>query len=402
MSSWWSCACAPKVEAEFTVAGEETAEASCDIGDQKALLLGRTSSLVQSPKAGTKALTSSGAELAASKENPDEELTPSTTRASSSDPAEKLSNSASSATLVEEGGQTLSEANDAIPHDEASTMADDAARIPDVRSMLSGSELAAVKALEHELGNEGLDAVRAILVPGEALESCLLRFLKPNNLRPRPAAKALRAHLTWRGSVKPADLAPLAPGEICGCPDELLEKYMPTWHQGYDRQGRPVVFSHYGKFRFGPVLEAGVTVEKILQLHVRNSENTARLCGKQSSKLGRDVPNALIIMDTEGWDPNNLRSKGAFEWARGLAKIDQEHYPERMGQLLIINAPSSVHYFYKAASWMLPEKARNQVRILGGRETWEPALLELIEASQLPPQYGGTGPDLALATAAQQ
>jgi len=85
-----------------------------------------------------------------------------------------------------------------------------------------------------------------------------------------------------------------------------------------------------------------------------------------------------------------LAEQGAFDWARGLAKIDQEHYPERMGQLLIINAPSSVYYFYKSASWMLPEKARKQVRIFGGRETWEPVLLDLIDASELPLEYGGS------------
>jgi hypothetical protein len=265
----------------------------------------------------------------------------------------------------------------------------------DVRSSLGSGELAAVQALERELGADGIEAVRNILVAGEALESWLIRFLKPQNFRARQAAKAVRAHLAWRSSMNVAVLADLSPGEICGCTEELLGTYMPTWHQGSDRQGRPIVFSHYGKFRFGPVLEAGVTVEKILQLHIRNSERTARLCGEQSGKLGRDISDALIIMDTEGFDPNALRSKAAFEWARGMATIDQEQYPERMGQLLIINAPSSMYYFYKTVSWVLSERARSRVRIFGGRETWEPALLELVDASELPLQYGGSRPAVA-------
>lgn len=270
-------------------------------------------------------------------------------------------------------------------------------RTPNVRSLLSSSELAVVQGLERELGEDGIKSVRDILVPGEALESCLLRFLKHQSLRVRPAAKALRAHLEWRASTKLADLVELTPGEICGCTDELLDRYMPTWHQGYDRLGRPVVFSHYGKFRFGPVLEAGVTVEKILQLHARNSERTARLCGKQSSMLDRDISTALIVVDAEGLDPNNLRHRAALEWMRGFARIDQEHYPERLGQFFIINAPSCVQYFYNAASWFLPQKSRNLVRIFGGREAWEPALLDLVDASELPPEYGGSGLALALA-----
>mmetsp|Transcript_6679 Transcript_6679/g.15240 ORF Transcript_6679/g.15240 Transcript_6679/m.15240 type:complete len:191 (+) Transcript_6679:1-573(+) len=188
----------------------------------------------------------------------------------------------------------------------------------------------------------------------------------------------------------------MASGEICGCPDELLDRYMPTWHQGYDKVGRPVVFSHYGKFRFKPVLDAGVTVEKILRLHVRNSEVTARLCGEQSRKLGRDIPNALIIIDTEGWDPSNLR-KAALDWAKGIARIDQEHYVERMGHMMIINAPSSVYFFMRAISWLLPERTRDQVQVFAGREQWIPALLERVDADQLPPEYGGCAQSLAAA-----
>jgi len=236
-----------------------------------------------------------------------------------------------------------------------------------------------------------LEALQEACVPGEAVESLMLRFLKNHSMKARATAKALDVMVAFRATTKPGALALRGQGDVAGCSEELLEKYMPTWHQGFDKAGRPVVFSHYGKFRFGPVLEAGVTVEKILELHVRNSEVTARLCGQQSAKLQTDISNALIIMDTEGWDNDNLKRRAAFDWARGIAKIDMEYYPERMGNLFIINAPPSVNLFYRAISWFLPEKARNQIKIFAGREQWQPALLELVDPSQLPPEYGGTG-----------
>lgn len=269
---------------------------------------------------------------------------------------------------------------------------------PAPKLQLREEERGPLRALQQELGEELLRATRATLVPGETLESCLLRFLRRHGARSRIAAKALRAHLAWREAVRPSALAEQRPEEIAGCPAALLERYMPTWHQGFDREGRPVVFSHYGKFRFRPILEAGVTVEKILQLHVRNSELTARLCGRQSQKLGRDISAAFIIMDTEGWDPQNVRTMAAFDWARGLAKIDQEHYAERMGQLFILNAPPTVEYFYKSLAWALPEKCRSRVQIFAGREHWVPALLQLIDARELPPEYGGSGISLNLAS----
>lgn len=231
------------------------------------------------------------------------------------------------------------------------------------------------------------------------MDSCLLRFLRVSSLRPAAAAKLLRADVAWRRTMRPGDLVEMSPGEICGCTDELVERYMPTWHQGFDKLGRPVVFSHYGRFRFAPILDAGVTVEKLLQLQARNSERMARLCGEQSKKLGREVSAGLLVMDTEGWDPANVRL-AALEWARGIAKIDQEHYPERMGQLFLVNAPASVNYFYKITSWIMPQKSRDLVKIFAGREQWQPALLELVDAAQLPPEYGGTGPAAPLSPVA--
>lgn len=260
---------------------------------------------------------------------------------------------------------------------------------PNVRAQLPAKDLRAVEMLEAEFNEDEIHTIRQALVPGEAMESFFLRFSNGCHKKPRAAAKAIRTMLDWRHKVAPLHLTQLNPGTVCGCANELIEQFMPTWHEGYDRQGRPLIFTHYGKFRFGPILEAGVTIEKILDLHVRNSERTAQLCGQQSYMLGRDISNALIVMDTEGWDSQNLRTSGALQWARGIARIDQEYYPERMGKLFIINAPPSVFYFYKLVSWLIPEKARNQVKIFAGREQWVPALLEHIDASELPPQYGG-------------
>jgi len=261
---------------------------------------------------------------------------------------------------------------------------------PDVRAQLSSVDLAWVAALETELGAEDIEAVRRLLVPGEALESCLLRFLRPKGGKAKAAAKALRAHIAWHVSVRPAELAEMTPWEAAGCDEALIRTYLPTWHQGIDRLGRPIVITCYGKFRVKPLLDAGLTADRIIRAQIRNSEITARLCGEQSSRLGRDVHNALVIIDAEDLDPQVCCSKIAFELARGFANLDQEHYPDRMGQLFLINAPPTVHRFYRACSWIFPERERQRVQIFGERKLWEPALLELVDADQLPPQCGGT------------
>mmetsp|Transcript_69341 Transcript_69341/g.225110 ORF Transcript_69341/g.225110 Transcript_69341/m.225110 type:complete len:187 (-) Transcript_69341:40-600(-) len=177
----------------------------------------------------------------------------------------------------------------------------------------------------------------------------------------------LRAHIAWRKHAGLAELVLVSAGDVVGT--DIIEHYLPTWHQGCDRQGRPVVFTHYGRFRCRPVLEAGITVEQLGRLHVRNSEIVARRCGLQSAKLGRDITSSLLIIDAEGLDSRSMWTRASFDWVRGVVTIEMEHYPDRMGQVVVINAPASVNCFFKA-------------------------LLQLVEASELPSDYGGDGPAL--------
>lgn len=263
-----------------------------------------------------------------------------------------------------------------------------AAANPDVRSQLSAADAATVLAVEAELGPADLHRLHLTLVPGEALEACLLRFARVHG-KVKQTAKALRGHVAWHEAARPDVLASLSPGGAAGCADELVERYMPTWHQGFDRKQRPIVWSHYGRFRVQPFQEAGVGVDGILKLQIRNSYITSALCGEQSLRHGRDISQALVVIDAEGLDSQVAMSKFTFEFARAVTKLDQEHFPDRMGQLLVINAPPAVQCVYRASAWIVPERERSRVRILGGREQWLPALMELIDADQLPLEYGG-------------
>jgi hypothetical protein len=42
-------------------------------------------------------------------------------------------------------------------------------------------------------------------------------------------------------------------------------------------------------------------------------------------------------------------------------------------------------------SYLLDDVTANKIKIYSTREEWEPILKEMIDADQLPPEYGGTG-----------
>ena len=79
-------------------------------------------------------------------------------------------------------------------------------------------------------------------------------------------------------------------------------------------------------------------------------EHLARLCARQSEQLGRPVDQWTIIVDAEGWDPANLFNPAVFRWAAHMADVDQNHHPERLHRMFIINAPRVVLTFYNMIS----------------------------------------------------
>lgn len=248
-------------------------------------------------------------------------------------------------------------------------------------------EKRALLSLQAELGRTDLAAVSDVLVPGEALQSCLLRFLRARNFDVGRAAAMLRKDLDWRKSVNPKLLMTRRPEEVTGCHAELLQKYgSNTTHQGFDRQGRPVVFKNFGQYRIQKLLHDS-SVEKLKLLHIAENENAMHLCGAQSVKLGQEITEVVYIIEAAGWDPMNLLSLSALSQAQFMATVDQDHYPERLATVIVINAPSVVYRFWQVIMKFVDVKTRNKVQIYAKREQWIPVLEKLMETSQLAPEY---------------
>ena len=62
--------------------------------------------------------------------------------------------------------------------------------------------------------------------------------------------------------------------------------------------------------------------------------------------------------------------------------------------MYIINAPGVFPLVWKGIKPWLDVRTTNKIKIYSKRDLWQPALLEAIDPSQLPVEYGGTGPPL--------
>ena len=76
----------------------------------------------------------------------------------------------------------------------------------------------------------------------------------------------------------------------------------------------------------------------------------------------------------------------------GMASTDGDHYPERLGTLLVINAPAMLSWAWKIIQTFLDDVQKAKIGIYGlDPEEWRPVLLRVMEMDQIPVSYGGKG-----------
>lgn len=91
------------------------------------------------------------------------------------------------------------------------------------------------------------------------------------------------------------------------------------------------------------------------------------------------------IIDLKGLAFKNLDSK-AF-----IAGFDiyQSHYPERIEKLYMVNAPLIFNGLWKVVSSFINGTTRKKIVFVENKKAQE-TLLSVIDADQLPTEYGGT------------
>lgn len=128
------------------------------------------------------------------------------------------------------------------------------------------------------------------------------------------------------------------------------------------------------------------TAERMLQNLVNEYEKLAdpRLpaCSRKAGKL---LETCCTIMDLKGVGITKVSS--VYGYVKQASSISQDHYPERLGKLYLINAPwgfSSVFGVVKA--WLDPVTV-SKIHVLGSG--YEKELLAQVPKENLPKLFGG-------------
>jgi hypothetical protein len=78
---------------------------------------------------------------------------------------------------------------------------------------------------------------------------------------------------------------------------------------------------------------------------------------------------------------------GMKSLVRSSFQISQDYYPETMGRLLVVNAPSSFTAIWTVVKPWLAKETVKKIDILGSN--YKSVLLDVVEKDNLPEQFGG-------------
>jgi len=220
----------------------------------------------------------------------------------------------------------------------------------------------------------------------------LLRFLRARKFDASASYAMLKKDLLWRRDVVGFQMKSEFAQDILQCDLNEIHRYFPCWIQGYDKQQRPVSYRQFGRLEIWSVMKM-TTMDRLVKFHAWESEMSLRLMEIKSQETGYNIETMVVIIDAAGWSMK-LATGDAFTFIKGMATTDADHYPERLGTLLIINAPAVLSFAWKITSAFLDDVTKAKISILSSPTEWQPRLFSLVDRSQVPKMYGGTADDL--------
>jgi len=215
----------------------------------------------------------------------------------------------------------------------------------------------------------------------------LLRYLRANNFDTEKTIDHLKKSIKWRKSIGVDDIISQDPESVLGFPvSELMESF-PHYHVGYDLSGRPVMYKQYALFDASRLM-LKTDSEHLIKYHVWEQEACMRLCKEQSLKTGYIVETTTTVLDLKDMRLAQV-NKDFLAFVKSIAAVDSKYYPETLGKMFVINAPSAFPFVWRMVKMWLDPDVASKIQVLSNNKEWFPILSECIGIDNLAGNYGG-------------
>ncbi|MCO5601271.1 hypothetical protein L7F22_055390 [Adiantum nelumboides] len=211
----------------------------------------------------------------------------------------------------------------------------------------------------------------------------LLRFLRARSYDAAKARTMYEAMLEWRRDIEADTII-----ETFKFPERKATKESYAhFHHKTDKCGRPIYIERYGQLQIEDLLRV-TTLDRLLLYHIKEWEILINCKFPACSRVaGRPILQSLTILDLKGVTMKHL-NKQVRHFIQKITRIDQDYYPEYLGKMLIINAPSSFKAMWQLIKPWLDKDTPKKIEVCGSN--YSAKLLELVDRENLPEFLGGT------------
>ncbi|KAF8895522.1 CRAL-TRIO domain-containing protein [Infundibulicybe gibba] len=242
-----------------------------------------------------------------------------------------------------------------------------------------------LQTFRKELFEEG------VLHEGDSIgtnDETLLRFLRARKFDLLQAKKMITDCQEWRKTVEGVGIDELYRTiDPFDYPErKAVFDCWPMWFHKTDKRGRPINVHFFGGFDLAK-LHAECTPERHWQSVIVNAESLTReVLPGASRQAGHPIGNTLVIVDLKGFGLSKFWQVKSL--ARSSFQISQDYFPETMGQLAVINAPSSFTFIWSIMRPWLSKETADKLSVFGSN--YKEELLKLADAESLPSVLGGS------------
>eukprot|EP00602_Paraphysomonas_sp_CaronLab_P010113 CAMPEP_0185029586 /NCGR_PEP_ID=MMETSP1103-20130426/15977_1 /TAXON_ID=36769 /ORGANISM="Paraphysomonas bandaiensis, Strain Caron Lab Isolate" /LENGTH=1340 /DNA_ID=CAMNT_0027564389 /DNA_START=389 /DNA_END=4408 /DNA_ORIENTATION=+ len=250
-----------------------------------------------------------------------------------------------------------------------------------------------LESLEQWVLDEGIDTTDLAL---HSLHPhlILLRYLRANKWVVSKTKAHILRNLQWREDMDVKGLCAQVPDEILGCEIGDLVEVFPHWQSGVDKHGRPVLYKQYNNSMDASKILGMSSLEAVTRYHIWEQEACMKLCYESSKKTGYIVETVTAVIDVKGMQLYQV-TRDFLGIIKAIADIDQNQYPETLGQTFIINTPAVFPLVWRGVKPWLDPVVAGKIKIFGPKEEeWITALDDYIGRPNMPSTYSGELPAL--------
>jgi len=250
---------------------------------------------------------------------------------------------------------------------------------------ITNEEKELIVKLRERVQDELPSAVKAYSDEDEDL--FLVRWLRARDLDLDNATKMLRTSLQWRKERNADEAANAKPHPF------FAENY-PYFVPGTNKLGQPVVLIPLADWDFRKVVNNADRLAEFDDFVATFFEIICRYIREQHLKRKETghgpITQMTMLVDVKSYSYMQLINLGAMKKILQIASTYETHYPEILFRAVFVNCPSYFGMFIAMLKPVIAPKTLGKLICYSQMSEWQKDMVELVDPTIIPEQYGGT------------